>query len=355
MKRISIFFIIICLWAALFPMPGQSDPEQPNPLILDAFESVSIDEITVDARILTGETEYDGEFIVSRDIYHPHHALALEYLEIRLEGLGFSVWVEEFYCAAQAECSNLIVEIPGTKNPDAIWIVGAHFDSTNGSDPGEPAAGAVDNASGVIIVLQTLAALRDYSYNDTIRFILFDAEEIGLVGSEFHAGEANKRGEDIRLMINLDTPGWRLGEINETFSSSDIPSWPDLQLMNLIAPRYPTGTNHVGVPMPSNDSSDMGPFWDEGYHGFMIGSLFALTGWMNTGLDTFEKLDLEQCANVSRLVIAYLGERAIIGSALTTDDDDDNDNLNDDDDDDQSDDDIDAGNGNSENDESCCG
>ena len=83
------------------------------------------------------------------------------------------------------------------------------------------------------------------------------------------------------------------------------------------------------------DTADMSSFWDEGYNGLMVGSLYALTGWMNTEQDTYEKLDLEQCANVARIMVAYLAlETDILGPAATDDDD------SDDDDDDTGEDDV---------------
>lgn len=305
--------------------------QEPIPFVLDAFESVSPDEILMDAEILTGQTDYLDENIQSRHVSHPDHALTVEYLSYRLESLGLEVWHEDFDCPGTQECENLIVELPGNSDSGSIWIVGAHFDSTNGYDSALPAQGAVDNASGVIVVLQAIAALRDYYFEDTIRFILFDAEEVGLVGSEFHAQSASDRGEQIELMVNLDVAGWRVPGVNYIFSNSDWPSWPDLQLLNDIALLYPTGTNHLGVPVEAIDSADMASFWDEGYNAFMIGSLYALTGWMNTELDTFDKLDLEQCANVSRLVIAYMAHRAVILDEIPPIDDDDDDNDDNDD------------------------
>ncbi len=330
---------ILLLFILIFSNTAIGDDHQPDPLILDAFDSVSIEEMTMDARVLCGEMEYDGNLILSRHVQHPHHNRAMEYLHQRLEVLGFEVWQENFDCSGPEDCANLVVEIPGLFNPDIYWIIGAHYDSTNGEDPTEPAPGAVDNSSGIIIVLQTLTALRDFGFSDSLRFILFDAEEVGLLGSEYHAKSARQRNDDIALMINLDVPGWRPGDINQVFSSSDLPSWPDLQIMNRIAPQYPIGTGHIGVPAPSIDSSDMASFWNEGYAGFLVGGLYALTGWMNTGMDTYEKLDVEHCVNVAKLIIAYVGERAgITDSPEPDDDDDDNDDDSDDvDDDDEAD------------------
>ena len=112
------------------------------------------------------------------------------------------------------------------------------------------------------------------------------------------------------MLVNLDVAGWRLEGLNLVLASSDDPSWPYLADFALTAQNYPCGTQVLGVTAPYSDTADMASFWEFGYRGFLVGSAYALTGWMNTSLDTFDNLDLEQCANVARIVVAYLAEQA---------------------------------------------
>jgi Peptidase family M28 len=289
----------------------------------EAFEKISPDQILWDAEVLTGHRQYAGELIESRDVEHPDHELAMDFLTGRMEEVGLLFDSQPFDCLA-GSCANLAAEIPGSTNPETIWLVGAHFDSTNGERPLDPAEGAVDNASGTIIVLQVLEALAAYEFEETIRFVLFDAEEIGLRGSYRYVEKVIEDGDSIELMINLDVPGWRAGNMNFAFANSDQFSWPYLQTMNAIPENYDCGTGLIGVPAESIDSSDMRPFWEEGFAGLMVGSLYSLTGWMNTDQDTLDKLDLEQCANVAKIVAAYLIEEAgVLGYAPEPVDDDD--------------------------------
>jgi hypothetical protein len=301
-------FIIATAAVILFPFHAASQDE--NPLIVQAMGRVDPSWIQSDALILTGEEPYESKLISSRSIHNEAHQSAVEFLSERLRQDGPDLIVEEFDCGTSENCRNLFVEIRGETSPDKIWIVGAHYDSTNGYDDDEIAPGAVDNASGVIVVLQALAALRPYRFADTIRFILFDAEEEGLLGSSYHAANASDLGEDVRLIYNLDIPAWRFPGINFAFANSDYPSWPDLKLLNRLSEDYSYGTEMIGIPAPGLDSSNMAPFWYNGYHGFIVGSLYALTPWMNTQYDTYEKFDQEQCANISRATTAYLAERA---------------------------------------------
>ncbi len=51
---------------------------------------------------------------------------------------------------------------------------------------------------------------------------------------------------------------------------------------------------------------------------------------MNTARDTYEKLDLEQCANVARITTAYIAEKSGIIERIDLNDDADDDTADDD-------------------------
>src|SRR5258708_24120461 len=74
---------------------------------------------------------------------------------------------------------NTVGEIRGSEKPDEVVVVGAHLDSW---DLGQ---GALDNGTGVAVVLETARQLAKLPTppKRTIRFILFTGEEQGLLGS----------------------------------------------------------------------------------------------------------------------------------------------------------------------------
>jgi Zn-dependent M28 family amino/carboxypeptidase len=98
--------------------------------------------------------------------------------------------------------TNIVVTL-GDGNSDIV--VGAHYDAIR-LDNGRLSRGAVDNAASAVILTRLAAALAEDSLDHRVRVVLFDAEEIGLVGSrrfvEAHAGD------DIVAMINLDVNGY---------------------------------------------------------------------------------------------------------------------------------------------------
>lgn len=75
---------------------------------------------------------------------------------------------------------NVVARIEGSKHPDEYVIVGAHLDSY------DVASGGVDCGSGVSVVMEVARMLSaaEAKPERTILFILFAAEEFGLVGSQ---------------------------------------------------------------------------------------------------------------------------------------------------------------------------
>lgn len=88
--------------------------------------------------------------------------------------------------------ANVMAEIKGRELPDEIVVIGAHLDSW------DLGTGALDDGAGVGIVLATAKILKamPQAPRRTIRFVLFGAEEVGLIGAEAyarqHAAELSK-------------------------------------------------------------------------------------------------------------------------------------------------------------------
>lgn len=81
--------------------------------------------------------------------------------------------------------SNVIAEIRGTEKPDEVVIIGGHLDSW------DLGTGAIDNASGVAMTMETMRLIRELELRPrrTIRAVLFMSEEVGIVGAKKYAEE----------------------------------------------------------------------------------------------------------------------------------------------------------------------
>ena len=84
-----------------------------------------------------------------------------------------------------AESANVIAELPGRERPEEIVLIGAHLDSW------DLGTGAIDDAAGVGIVMDTLRILKSQGPvpRRTLRAVLFANEENGLRGARSYAEE----------------------------------------------------------------------------------------------------------------------------------------------------------------------
>ena len=107
-------------------------------------------------------------------------------------------------------CYNIISEIPGVDPAlkDEVVMLGAHLDSWHSSN------GATDNADAVASSMEAMRILKAVGVKPkrTIRLGIWDGEEQGLLGSNWHArthlaGDANKAARDkFSVYLNTD-PG----------------------------------------------------------------------------------------------------------------------------------------------------
>ena len=100
---------------------------------------------------------------------------------------------------------NVIGTLPGTVATAGIVVVCAHIDDM---PSGATAPGADDNASGSVAVFAAAEALRRFSFERTLRFVLFTGEEQGLYGSDAHAAAADAAGDNLVAVLNLDMVAW---------------------------------------------------------------------------------------------------------------------------------------------------
>ena len=101
----------------------------------------------------------------------------------------------------------------GKTKPNEIVICGAHYDSWVVVDePYDPdtlvSPGSDDNATGVAGILETARILSNYEFERTIVYANWNAEEVGLCGSNEYAKQCEKDSLDIVAYFNLDMTGY---------------------------------------------------------------------------------------------------------------------------------------------------
>lgn len=107
--------------------------------------------------------------------------------------------------------NNIVGKIEGNSN-NAV-IISAHFDHI-GIQDGKIIRGAIDNASGVSVLLDLAEILNNkYSVNEPafdIIFCAFNGEECGLTGSEKFIEDINGKYDNL-ININIDSVGYKDG------------------------------------------------------------------------------------------------------------------------------------------------
>ena len=212
MKRLLLIALILAAGLTAFAQaPHLYDHTYPviadeNPEIRALIDSVSVDSIKANIEHLCSyhNRRYDSRFIWE----------VQDWLISRYQAFGVdTVMLHDFPVPdSDIETADNILAVQwGTKTPNEYVICGAHYDSWNpdGTDPDTiRSPGADDNASGVAGILETARLLSNYTFDRTIIYANWCAEEIGLVGSAAYAQDMAAQGMDIVGYFNLDMTGY---------------------------------------------------------------------------------------------------------------------------------------------------
>ena len=131
---------------------------------------------------------------------------AAEHIQATLSNSGYDVRRHAYQVAGRT-CENLEAEVRGSDRPDDILLIGAHYDSVQGSP------GANDNATGVAAMLELANCMAKSCPSCTLRFVAFTNEEPPYfqspqMGSRIYAERCREKVERIFLMLSLETIGY---------------------------------------------------------------------------------------------------------------------------------------------------
>jgi len=159
----------------------------------------------------------NGLTIKSRHVSHPHNRLAVEALasELRTAGEGRIEVTFHKFTHRGRELFNVEGLLRGSE--DERVLVTAHLDSTAANSPGfdeaiDAAPGADDDASGiaaVVAIARSIAqAAKARTPRRSVAFVLFNAEEEGLVGSKAYARMVRASGVPVAGIFQMDMIGY---------------------------------------------------------------------------------------------------------------------------------------------------
>lgn len=131
-----------------------------------------------------------------------------------------------------------ILTVTGAAEPDKVVILGGHEDSIAGFWGGanSTAPGADDNASGIAVITEVIRVMvaSGYQPSQTVQFMAYAAEEVGLRGSRQIADEYKDAGTQVQGVLQLDMTGYNGSDKDIYFISDNTDSSQNAFLGKLI-------------------------------------------------------------------------------------------------------------------------
>ena len=255
----------------------------------------------------------------------PLHLAAVEsFIEKELGSYGLKV--ENDYFSYRGKTFRNIIGRQDDQRGGSLIILGAHFDSVQGTP------GADDNASGVAVLLEAARLLARARVGSQILFCAFNLEELNMIGSSYFVKKLKSVGAKVAAMISLEMVGYtdsRPGSQKYPFGLKAfypdrgdfigvIGNWNSASLLRRVARqmRQVQGLPVEALSVPGNGGlipavrlSDHAPFWDAGYPALMTtDTSFFRNPHYHGSTDTLETLNLDfmakVCEGVVRAVLA---------------------------------------------------
>ncbi|MGI5938370.1 MULTISPECIES: M28 family metallopeptidase [Methanoculleus] len=243
------------------------------------------------------KTAYDLQNFSTRAYGSDGNREAGEYIYQRLSAIpGLEV---EFQ---GGEVHNVIARLPGTNASSAeIVVVGAHYDSRS-SDPAR-APGVTDNGCGVAVVLELARVMSGHSFDRTVEFAFWNAEENGRHGSRRYV---ENPPAPIALYLNYDSTCRGEGDRPRLNLLYDQGARSAAELVVHHNTLY--GTNFTLTRSAAPFISDHISFWSRGYPALMA---HALPQWpAHTPDDTIDQASFEFAERNARLGLSVLARVA---------------------------------------------
>lgn len=257
----------------------------------------------------------------------PRHLAAVEnYIENEFRSYGLTVENDAFSYRGK-KFRNIIGR--GGSNPRSpLIIVGAHFDSVDGTP------GADDNASGVAVMLEAARTLAQTRLRSPVLYCAFNLEELNMIGSSHFAQKLKAAGARVDAMISLEMVGYtdtRQGSqkypigLNWFYPEKGnfiavVGNWSSNSLLNKFSRllRQVRGLPVETLAVPGNGSlipavrlSDHSPFWDLDYPALLVtDTSFFRNPHYHGRTDTIETLDLGFMAKVCEGVVRAVYQMA---------------------------------------------
>jgi aminopeptidase YwaD len=186
---------------------------------------------------------------------------------------------------------NVIGRKPGAT--DATIVLGGHYDSV------QAGPGANDNGSGTAVLLELAHEMAKLDHRNTLVFIAFDGEELGLLGSQYYVShlQANERSK-IKAMLNFDMLGGGTGTL---LAGGDGPVGRQARAVGQAL-----GIEARNFSLGSNAGSDHEPFQRTGIDTVFFSRDYNLLHTPQDTIDQVKEQYLSEAGRVAQRLVAEL-------------------------------------------------
>jgi len=211
------------------------------------------------------------------------------------------------------EQETVILTIQGSENPDKIIILGGHGDSINTDNEGPTsiAPGSDDNAAGIAVLSEILrqVVLHNYRPKNTIQFIAYAAEEVGIRGSYDLAHFYAQQRKNVIGVMQFDGTNYTGQTFDMALIADNTNKAQNLFVASLIDTYLKVSWKYDECHYACSDHAA----WN--YEGYSASYPVETIGseqnpYIHTPKDTFDKsnFDTEHAEIFLKLGIAYLIE-----------------------------------------------
>jgi hypothetical protein len=209
---------------------------------------------------------------------------------------------------------NIVATLHGNSTYNGVVVLAAHYDSRT-IDPNDAsgfAPGANDNASGVAVLLEVARILSSRSWEQTVVFIAFAAEEQGRHGSIHYVNEMGLQGIKVDGVIVNDIVGGRSGipQSMRLFTPGSDTSQP-VQFARYV--NYVSGLYMPQFPLALQNVEDRPGRYSD-HISFLHASVPAIrltesvedSAKQHNGLDTWDEIDFNYLTQVTQINLTLI-------------------------------------------------
>lgn len=195
--------------------------------------------------------------------------------------------------------SNVCGIIKGTRQPDSLIVLTAHYDHLGGMGSRTYFPGANDNASGIALLLDLAKYYAANPQPYSIVFICFSGEEAGLIGSKYFTDYPLVPLSKIRFLLNIDLAG--TGDEGITVVNASVFT-KEFSLLKEIN----TQNNYFVQVKSRGKAANSDHYWftEKGVPSFFIYALGGIKAYHDV-FDKAETLPMTEYNDLFRIIVSF--------------------------------------------------